>query len=593
MTILTIRNVRGIETADIDLTGPVILVGGMNRQGKTSIAQAAQACLTRTATPVTGKKNVDGELMRADGAESGKAQITAAGCHYSVFFPTCETTSKGAQDKLPWSSRIAAGLDQFTMMKPDERAKVFADAFKASPTREDLERAIQEAEIEADEPRDEPAHAEETALVWKVIEEESWDHAAKAAADTSKRAKGAWQEVTGRPRWGKDIGVTWAPEGWEPDLEHEDEASLDAAIEQAREQRDAAISGSAVARDEREKLEARAAQLQRLTGEKERYATSLADCQEKLAKYKEARTELPQEAGAKPHCYDFECPSCGTVTEDVYVDRQADALKIWEGLSDDEIAAAKRKIQAADDKVTTAARRAAGAQSALSKVMAELTLASDADERLRALGQPEEPTAASPEAEAAVRQAEANKEMWQAWTRARELHDQIVRQEALRAILDPDGLRRQKLADVLELVNGHLAEMAKTMALPPISIDDDMQIWMGRRPYIALTGSEQWRVRAAIQLEIARHDGSSMVVIDGRIGINEGPGMEILVHESDRSRFLQMLLGVGIPALVVLALRDADPERLPDLAAAGCGASYWVEGRRAVPVAELRGAEAA
>lgn len=266
-------------------------------------------------------------------------------------------------------------------------------------------------------------------------------------------------------------------------------------------------------------------------------------------------------------------------------------MEVWEGLSPEEIEKRQGEIRKADEAVAKAREREENARHAVTTSLHKLSAAQQAQEKLKELGKAKagEPTPASDD----VRQAEANLEMWRAWVRARELHDQITKNEAIRALLEPDGLRRKKLAETLEVVTRDLAEICKTMRVPPVSISADMEVWMERRPYIILSGSEQWRARVAIQLEIARHDGSAMAVIDGRIGTHEGPGLEILAHEDDRSAFLMALIDVGVPAMVVLALRDAGPDRLPDLAAHGFGASYWIEGRKAVPVGVLRQGEAA
>jgi hypothetical protein len=91
--------------------------------------------------------------------------------------------------------------------------------------------------------------------------------------------------------------------------------------------------------------------------------------------------------------------------------------------------------------------------------------------------------------------------------------------------------------------------------------------------------SEQYRVRAVLQVAMADLDHSAMVVLDAA-DVLDGP---------TRSGLFALLVEASMPALVCMTLSRR--EQVPDLAAAELGASYWIEGGVAQPLHEL--AEAA
>jgi hypothetical protein len=110
-----------------------------------------------------------------------------------------------------------------------------------------------------------------------------------------------------------------------------------------------------------------------------------------------------------------------------------------------------------------------------------------------------------------------------------------------------------------------LAPLAAAADWSPVTVDPDMAIAYGGRAHALLSTSEQYRVRAVLQLALARLDKSAMVVLDAAD----------VLDGTTRSGLFQMLDQAGLPALVCMTLTR--PAHVPDLAAAGLGASYWIE----------------
>ena len=72
-------------------------------------------------------------------------------------------------------------------------------------------------------------------------------------------------------------------------------------------------------------------------------------------------------------------------------------------------------------------------------------------------------------------------------------------------------------------------------------------------------------MRAALQIAIAQLEKAGLVIIDGAD----------ILDKDGRARLMNLVVGLGIPAVVCMTLNR--PDMAPDLAAAGVGATYWVE----------------
>ena len=87
-----------------------------------------------------------------------------------------------------------------------------------------------------------------------------------------------------------------------------------------------------------------------------------------------------------------------------------------------------------------------------------------------------------------------------------------------------------------------------------------------RLPATTVARAEAWICRVVLQIEIARCDGSTMIVVDD---------LDIPISLKDRSAILGALHASGKQAVVMLAARQ--PDLAFDLASAGWGRSYWVD----------------
>ena len=140
---INITDFRGIEKADIEVTG-LALVAGVNAAGKTSVCQASAAALTGNVTPLHGlRKSEAGTLVRSGAPDGGVVVATADGTS-QIRWPIAKMTTEGTP---PQASAVAAGLESVATMSSGDRAKALMPYLKAEPTREDLAAALPDIKI--------------------------------------------------------------------------------------------------------------------------------------------------------------------------------------------------------------------------------------------------------------------------------------------------------------------------------------------------------------------------------------------------------------------------------------------------------------
>jgi hypothetical protein len=270
---------------------------------------------------------------------------------------------------------------------------------------------------------------------------------------------------------------------------------------------------------------------------------ALASAEGQLAKAKAARAELP---GNAVEAHSANCPWC-----DNPVTWQNGKMVKAGKVDPKRVREIRLEIAGADGEVSHAQGKVAEAEREIGAAQARLNDAADARRK--------------------------------AQERAAELHGQIMAQIEIARVCGPQGLRKVKLEHVLDIVNNHLAEMAKSTGLPLVEIDADLEVTMAGTPYRWLSRAETWICRTILQMEIARCDGSTMVVVDD---------LDIPISLKDRSAILGALHASGRQAVVMLAARGPDPAF--DLARAGWGKSYWIDHANGLrPLAEAAPAQKA
>jgi hypothetical protein len=558
-----VRGFRGAEKADIDIDR-IALIGGLNGAGKSSICQAiaAAACSqpipffrsTRPDKPVLTK--TDAKALLRGGMEKGSSIIEVDGQVVAeALWPGLTAAGNG---KIQ-CSLVAAGLVNPMEMEEADRQRFFSTLLNADPTMDDLREALKEA-IPA---LADPDYVDALEKVITMAQTNGWDVAHKHFKEHGARRKGEWEGKAGES-FGSKKAADWKPQGWRADLEEKSLEELGTACTEAQEAVERALA--AVATD--------AANLAQLVEQANGEAGAWNALQEADTAYKAARADLAAKESQRQAIViptATPCPHCGGLV-DIEEGKRGFTLK-QSMANGAEIEAAKKGYEAAGLLVRNAMLAAETRQAAYNTAKGAHDARKGATERLKEAKKRTGTTETVDLARDFLAGVMRDKDLIERRQACETLAAQIGANQKLVDILSPEGLRRQKLQKALKVSNGQLAALSSDAGYGTVTIDDDLEILYGGRRYFLLSQSEQYRVRAVIQIYVAMHDKSPLVIFDSADVLDQDGrnGLFALMQEVDGISFL-----VGMTVL--------SRKNVPDLAKAGIGASYWVADGTAAPL---------
>jgi hypothetical protein len=553
---ITVSNFRGIEHAALSCA-PIALVAGLNATGKSSVAQAVAACLTGSGlfNRFELTKGAADQLVRR-GSQEGKASVSSEGGTVTMAWPGCELSSTGAD--APHGSTIAAGLVSIATLPVKERAAALEPYLHSEPTKDDLT-LIMEPGVKF--------RQESIDALWDEIQKKGWD-AAAAGYEAARRDAGRdWSKITGQ-NFGSDKAAKWRPDGWRDDLAEADLARLEAELPPARAALEKAIAGAAVD-------EAELSRLRELAGKVDGLVDALAAAEQKVetARTAVATSRTTRQGLAEPvAATGMPCPHC---EKPILLVRKGPETRLqkFEPLSEKENKQRQLAVADADGELSRLDAEHGAAQTGQRGALQAVAEARRAAETLAGLGEKKGSDASVDQARETVAKLETDIRIVKQFTEAAALYRAWQGANLRLAILVPTGLREKKLGEVIEAFNDMvLAPLCETAGWKRVDITTELTVRLGERPYPLLSAGEKYRVRATLQIAMARHDGSTMVVLDGA-DILDTPG---------RNGLFGLLKETGIPALVCMTtVRGAS---VPDLTAAGLGATYVIENARVKPL---------
>ncbi|NUB05826.1 hypothetical protein FW320_06505 [Azospirillum sp. Vi22] len=619
-----VRAFQILERADITFGEGVTLIAAENSNGKSSAAKAIAGAMA--GDPLHGYLKKDVKALVKDGAKSGSVTITGPGGSISVSYPKAEVSSTGTPPTL---GRIAAGLDSLVDIDQKKRGLVLGELLKTAPTREDLAAALADAGF-----KDEPAAASinkaledagktaDPALslmdyakllkaagvglnivhwLWWQIETRGWDGALKKLEGERTELKGRWAEVSGEA-FGDQKIQDWKPEGWTPDLAEVSADGLQAVLTAANTALETVVAEQAVDQSELDRLRVDAGKLDALQ-EAEQAASkkkldaevTVVDAENTHRAAEQAVANLPpaeQDSGLScPHCQgkvhyhkgqDGErLDKAERLSDDVLKQRRLDRITVEGTLNRAKVAlsTARADLQAAQRVLDDAQRAVAGAESAKRKLI---------DLEAQSAGKSGSAEAVQ-KARDAVATAQLRLDLFQTKARADGLARRITSMSAIIGILAPTGLRQANTQRVLDTFNDSMVRpLCDAAGWKAVRIEPDMNITYGGRPYSQLSGlgpqlsSDQYRVRAILQVALAERAGDRLVILDAAD----------ILDQKGRNGLFGMLKRAGMAAVVCMTFSAAALKKgnVPDLEKAKIGRTYWVCGGVAQPLAAVTAA---
>lgn len=558
-----VRGFRGAEKADIDIDR-IALIGGLNGAGKSSICQAIAAAAasqpipffrsTRPDKPVLTK--TDAKALLRGGMEKGYATIELDGQVVSeAAWPGLTSSGNGKVQ----CSLVATGLVNPMEMEEADRQRFFSTLLNADPTMDDLREALKEA-IPA---LADPDYVDALEKVITMAQTNGWDVAHKHFKEHGARRKGEWEGRAGES-FGSKKAADWKPQGWRADLEEKTLEELGTACTEAQAALEKALAD--VATD--------AAELKHLSELASGEAAAWNALKQAETALEEARTDLKAKENQRQAIViptALPCPHCGGLV-DVVGGGRAFVLK-QSMANGKEIESARKAFEAATVMVQAAQTAAETALQVYNGAKGVYESHKGADERLTEARKRKGTTESVDMARDYLAGVTCDKDLVERRQACETLAAQIGANQKLVDILSPEGLRRQKLQKALKVSNKQLAELSTEADYGTVTIDDDLEILYGGRRYFLLSQSEQYRVRAVIQIYVAAHDGSPLVIFDSADVLDQDGrnGLFAMMQSADALHFV-----VGMTVL--------KKSSVPDLAKAEIGASYWVADGTAAPL---------
>lgn len=546
MVSIEVQNFGGCSRAEIALER-IALIAGHNAQGKSSICTAAGAALAREWQVRGIKKGDAGQLVRSG---SGEAKATAADEDGSatVVWPGARVSTQGAP---PQCSHVAAGLQNPAELPPMELAEILRRVMKADPSQADF--------LEALDGLLPTATADK---VWSAIQRDGWDAAYQQADNRAKEAKGAWREYAREP-YGSRKADGWQPEGWRDELADATESALDEAVVAAEKALEAAVAASALDGDARHRLQELSDSMPAKADQVQKTTATLRAARDDKERAQLKRQNIRESLGAGGHS----CPHCGA---DVAIRNLPDGrvmLVPWDaGASKEEATANRDAADAADAELQAAHDAAVAAEVEYRQAVQEHKDAAEARQKiLQSAGGEAGGSTDVDGARDRMQQARTDREMWRAWRGATQAAKRVDTYTALAGHLGVQGVRAEVMRRKLNELNADLREICTAAGWQVAEVGDGFTAYWNGRPLVMCSESERWRAAAALQIAIARRDGSPAVILD-RADVLDGAG---------RSGLIKMLLKIGVPALVAMTANG--PDKVPDLAAKGAGCTYWLE----------------
>ncbi|MFG7180716.1 AAA family ATPase [Burkholderia pseudomallei] len=501
ITRLDVHNFCGVRRVSVDVHEPLVVIGGANGSGKSSLAEAIRIALTGDGARVV--KSSEFAKLVTDGSKGSMVYVRVehdeGRTGRQVTLPDGNVQQEGAMLPAPAYLPFVIDPSRFTRIDADARRMLLFNLLGASTTPDAVEGVLVERGVTRE-------HAAEAASLMRG----GFDATLGYATDQAKAARAAWKAVTGEV-YGTRKGESWKA----PDVEF-DGARLQTVLARL----ESVVPDLEAAQRELGKIEAhqrmaertlkQVMELRQQIDQAPRIEAKLADDEQALARMDDAYSA----AHAVP------CPHCGAL-----VTIQGDALGIYSGpaLPTEHTRTAEHYTAQAREAL---AHEIEGARVALKVIEnARKTLANTETYELMTAEAVEQASkcAADLRAEADALLAE-RRELERAQGQALEAekrteaaaayHADVIDWTRIVDLVSPDGIPSELLQGVLGAFNATLRSLAHMSGFMQAAVTPELAITADNRPYGLLSESERWRTDAMIAAAIARYSELRFVMLD-------------------------------------------------------------------------------
>lgn len=514
---VTASNFLGAPRKEITFTAPVVVIAGPNGAGKSSLIEAIRFCLGKTIPRgVTLKKDYDKLLTH--GAKKGTVKVTLD--HQGLVTDMVRKVD-GAQlimgEELDQDAELLAFLLDahhfHTMPEKDRRSFVF------KLLKIPMSWPIVRTEL-IEQGLDDGPVLEEIGFYIRNGFAPALEQVQKRLGD----ARTAWCQITGAPRYGRNIAADWVAPGSEVDTaDLFDTTPLKQKLDEAKRALQVAQLEQANLKN---KAEAR-----------EKVQTQLADdpgveaCKQAVIDAQAAVDKLDIDIAAARKAADTQggttgaCPHCaGKIRFDlgaflVATDDPPGGPKEHAALT--RLTAQRAGyLQAVGEAARTEARWEGLRNSLPAEVTKKMIKAADDAAKLAQ----KDVDAATADLAAAGAGMEAVEEAKRITADASKKNEEITQLELAEALLKPEGVQTTLLIRGLKPLNVELDRISREIGWDVPRLDADFTTVVGPTEYQGLSESEKWRADTVVACAIAKISGLRFLLVD-RFDVLDNDGL--------------------------------------------------------------------
>lgn len=527
-----ISNFQMLKAVKLDITAQVLLVAAKNEQGKSSLQEAIKYAFTGEPTRVSRKKDLHA-LVR-DGASRGHIAVKWDNGSGTISLPKGDYKRTGGD--LNPAIPLLLDASQFAKSTPDQRREIILSLTGAKMSSDAIankliERACEKTKVEAIAP-----------ILWGGFQP-GHEEAKRRASE----ARGAWKATTGET-YGSVKAATWTAHvpAFSDQMIEQTKAEI-VSIRQKLADDTQHLCAMKLAISEASRTEGIVNGLRQTASQYARIEAKLRHDEAELKKWEGVHAELSSKAGVRQkdeptYC----CPACSVVLRHDPTDGHLVEFLPQPPISTETkeaLETSEKAVHMMLKSVENDIRDLKNADEAAKKLdaIAETavkdppnsgtvdTVEARVAETRKTLAKLQSDVVAAESAKAKAMQA------GEKTAKAAKFHIDVTLWESIAEALEPGGIQIELIGEALIPMNQRLHVNATNSGWDRVTIDTEMEICLGGRPYGLCSESAKYRADLMIAEAIGTVSGLRFFVAD-RLDV-----LEASTHRLTALKWLHML----------------------------------------------------
>lgn len=212
---IEVKGFMGVLECTAHIINPVTIITGDNAQGKSSLARAIGALLSRETNPMGVQTRFLPQYINSTNRQAVMKLFSDR--NGAVVEWKLASQSKisefGKKEDIPYSSPIAVGIEMPTNMPIKERGKILAEIVNPLPTLDQVREAMDGQGLSEKA----IVGIHDRIITSKGGGKSGWDNCSEFYRELRRSQKAQWELITGK-RYGDEKSITWMPDGFTEEM---------------------------------------------------------------------------------------------------------------------------------------------------------------------------------------------------------------------------------------------------------------------------------------------------------------------------------------------------------------------------------------